>query len=204
MMFNANLNPKLVSADFSLAIYNSAFEILGLDEFRRLLRKAGDWEYKLPDQNCQGLSLSDCQNLLNSLIEQYGLLTTQGICFRLGRVIYQYFRRNYPEVIFNNSMEKRLQSLDKRISNELEALTQWISKNMACQIDMAKENKNWMIRISLFEKYLLEINMISFYFLNGILQECLEWMDNRHKFKIEMQINPIDDYRTYSISISHQ
>lgn len=203
-MFNTTPNPQLISAVFSQAIYHGALELFGLVELRGLLRKAGDLESKLSVQGCQGLSSLDCQDLFNSLIEQYGLLTTQGICLRLGRAIYQYLRRNYPEVIFNNSMEKRMRSLEKRITNELEKLTQWLQKNLACQMGMEKENENWIIRMNLFEKCHPEINTTSFYFFNGILQECLEWMDSRHRYRIEMISNPIDDHSSYSISISYQ
>ncbi len=203
-MFNTNPNPQLISAIFSQAVYHGALEIFGLVELRGLLRKAGDWESKLSDQGCQGLSSLDCQDLLNSLIEQYGLLTTHGICLRLGRVIYQYLRRNYPEVIFNYSMEKHMWSLEKRITNELEKLTQWLQKNLACQIGMEKENENWIIRMNLFDKCHPEINKISFYFFNGILQECLEWMDSRHRYRIEMLSDSRDDHSSYSISIRYQ
>jgi hypothetical protein len=204
IMFNADPDSQLISTVFSLAIYHGALEIFGLVELRGLLEKVGDWESKLSGKGCHGLSSLDCQDLLNSFIEQYGLLATQGICVRLGRVIYQYLRRNNPEIIINNSMEKRMQSLDNRISNELEVLTQCLQKNMACQIGMEKENKNWIIRMNLFEKYHPEINKISFYFFNGILQECLEWMDSRHRYRIEMLFNPIDDHDSYRISISYQ
>ena len=203
-MLNANPEPLLISADFSQAIYYGALEILGMVELRGLLKKAGDWDSKLSDQGYQGLSSLDCQDLLNSLIGQYGLLTTQGICLRMGCVIFQYLRRNYPEIIFNNSIEERMWPLDKRIMNELENLTHWLQKNLACQLRMAKENKNWIIRMNLFEKCHPEINKISFYFFNGILQECLEWMDSRHRYKIETYSDPIDDHSSYSISISYQ
>jgi len=203
-MFNTNNKPQLVSAVFSKAIYYGALEILGVDGLEGLLKKAGDWDGKFSDQDCQGLSSWDCQDLLNSLIEHYGLLTAQGICLRSGRVIYQYLHRNFPEIIFNNTIEKRMQPLDKRITDELENLIQWLQKNLACQIGMEKEKENWIVRLKLIENYHPEINKISFYFFNGILQECLEWMDSRHRYKIVLLSDSTDDQSSYGISIGYQ
>ena len=203
-MLNTNPEPLLISANFSQAIYYGAFEMLGAFELRKLLKKTGNCNVKLSDHGCQGLSSSEFKDLLNSLIGQYGLLTAQGICLRIGRVIFQYLRRNYPEIIFNNSIEEHMQPLDKWIGNELENLTQWLQKNLACQIGMDKENENWVIRMNLFEKCHPEINKIYFYFFNGILQDCLEWMDSRHRYRIEMFSNSKDDHSSYGISISYQ
>jgi len=94
-------------------------------------------------------------------------------------------------------------SLDKRITDELMNLTQWLQKNLAFQMGVFKEKDYWMIRIKLFKKCHPEINGISFYFFNGILQECLEWMDSRHRYRIKMIPDSIDDLFSYTIAISY-
>ena len=203
-MLNTNPEPLLISAEFSQAIYYGALEMLGAFELRKLFKKTGNCDFKLSGHGCQGLSSLEFKDLLNALIEQYGLLTAQGIFLRIGCTTFQYLRRNSLEIIFNSSIEESMRPLDKRITNELENLTQWLQKNLTCQIGMEKENENWIIRMNLFEKCHPEINKISFYFFNGILRESLEWMDSRHRYRIKMLSNPIDDHSSYRISINYQ
>jgi len=203
-MFYISHDPILISTDFTQAILYGALEVLGSGELKKLLRLPEDRYLSLSDCGVQGLSSSVCMELLNAFIGQYGLITAQGICLRIGRATFQFLRRKHPEIIFNNSVEQRMRPLEERIMNELVNLTQWLQKNLACQIGMEKEKEDWIIRMKLFEKCHPEINMISFYFFNGILQECLEWMDSRHSYKIEMLSDLMGSLSSYSISICYQ
>jgi hypothetical protein len=202
-MLYTNPELPLISSDLSQAIYYGALEMLGAFELRKFLKKAGDLDAKLSDHSCQRLSASDCKKLLNSLIEQYGLLTAQGICLRIGRVTFQYLRRNNPEIIFCNSFEECMLPLEKRINNELRSLTQWLQMHQTCKFRMEKENENWIITMNYPEECQSEMNNPSCYFFNGILQESLEWIDSHRRYRVEMHSDSVNDYRSYGFSISY-
>ncbi len=202
-MLNTNPEPSMISANLSQAIYYSALELLGGVELKKILKKAGDLDAELSNPSFQRLSTSDFRKLLDVLIEQYGLLTAQGICLRIGRVAFQYIRRNNPK-IFNNPIEERMLSLDKRIKNELEKLTQWLQMNSFCKFQMEKKNENWIITMNYPEECHSEMNDPGLYFYSGILQESLEWMDCHQQYKVITNSINKNDHRSYEFSISYQ
>lgn len=193
----------MISADLSQAIYYGAFEMLGPFELGELLRKTGSWDVQLPDHGCHGLSSSEVKDLLDSINQQYGLLTAQGFYLRIGRVSFHYLRRNNPQMIFDNSIEKRMLLLEDQINNELEKETHWLQKNLVCQLHVKKQKDNWIIKVNHSEESPQEINNAILFFLKGLLQECLEWMDSRHRYVMSMLSDPVDN-NSYSISISSQ
>lgn len=201
-MLNTNPESLLISVDLSQAIYYGALEMLGGFELKKFLKKVGNLDAELSDNSFQRLSASDFKEILNALIAQYGLLTVQGICLRIGHVTFQYIRRNNPK-IFNNPIEERMLPLEKRINNELEKITQWLQMNLVCKFRMEKENENWIIVVHYPEECQLKMESPTPYFFNGILQESLEWMDNHQRFRVVMHSDSKNDHRSYNFSISH-
>jgi hypothetical protein len=193
----------MISADLSQAIYYGAFEILGPFELGELLKKTEFRAVHLPGDGCNGLSSSEVKDLLDSINQRYGLLTAQGFYLRIGRVSFHYLRRNNSQMIFDNSIEKRMQLLEDQINNELEKETHWLQKNLVCQFRVKKQKSNWIIKVNLSVEYPPEINNTSYFFLKGFLQECLEWMDSRHRYVISMLSDTVDN-DSYSISIGSQ
>jgi hypothetical protein len=203
-MTKAVSNPQMISAVLFRAIYHGALEILGEVRLKEFLKKRGDGDGNLSDQKRNGLSSLECQDLLNSLVSQFGLLTVQGICLRIGQVVFQIIRRNYPEVISNIFNKESLQPQGNRITSQLENLSRWLQDNMACQIVMENGKGNWILKVKLLELYSSEMVKNCFYFFNGILQECLEWMDNRNRYRIEMHSDSIEDFNSFRITIRNQ
>jgi len=193
----------MISADLSQAIYYGTFEMLGSLELAELLKKTGFLELRWSDKSCIGLTSKEVKDLLDSIHEQYGLLTAQGFYLRIGRVAFQYLRRNDPQIILDNSIEKRMQLLDDQIRGELEKDTNWLQENLNCQIHVKKQESNWIIFVNHPLEYPPEINKASFYFLKGFLQECLEWIDSRHRFVISYLPDPVHK-NSHRISISSQ
>ncbi len=200
----SNINPQSppISADFSQAIYYGALELLGEFELKKILKKVGNLDAEISGLFFHHLPASDFKEIPNVLIAHYGLLTAQGICLRIGRVTFQYLRRNNPE-IFNNPVEERMLSLDRRINNNLTKLIQWLQMNLACKFRMEMENENWIITMNYPEECLLEGNNPGHYFFIGIFQECLEWMDGHQRYKVEMPPDSKNDHRSYRFFISY-
>jgi hypothetical protein len=202
-MFNSNHESLMISADLSQAIYYATFEMLGSFELAKLLKKTGFLDLRLSDKSCIGLTSSEVKELLVSIHEQYGFLTAQGFYLRIGRVAYQYLRRIDPQIILDNLFEKRMQLLEDQISGELEKDTNWLQKNLKCQLHMKKQEGKWIIIVTHPQECPPEINKASFYFLNGFLQESLEWMDNRHRYVISFLPDPVHN-NSHCISIDSQ
>jgi len=202
-MVDTKLDSPLISFILSRAIFQGALEVLGVVELKGLLKKGGDLGFENLDQGCLSLSSMECQDLIDSLLSQYGLITAQGLCLRIGQVVFQYLRRNYQEDILGNLTEKRMWPLEKQISDELINLTQWLQNNLACQMEVSRQKEYWLITIKLSKRCHPEIKMISFYFFNGILRECLEWMDSRHRYKIFVSPDSIDLLTSYTMVISY-
>jgi hypothetical protein len=202
-MFNSNHKSLMISADLSQAIYYGTFEMLGSFELAKLLKKTGFLDLRGSDKSCIGLTSSDVKELLNSIHEHYGLLTAQGFYLRIGRVAFQYLRRNDPQIILDNSIEKRMQLLEDQISGELEKDTNWLQKNLNCQMHVKKQEGNWIINVTHPLECPPEINNASYYFLKGFLQECLERMDNRHRVVISFIPDPVHP-NSQCISIGSQ
>lgn len=193
----------MISADLSQAIYYGTFEMLGTFELAKLLKKTGFLDLRWSGKSCIGLTSKEVKDLLDSITEQYGLLTAQGFYLRIGRVAFQYLRRNDPQIILDNSIEKRMQLLEDQISGELEKETNWLQKNLNCKIHVKKQEGNWIIIVTHPLECSPEINKARFYFLKGFLQESLEWMDNRHRYVISFLPDPVQNNSHY-ISIDSQ
>ena len=185
-MLNTNHEPLMISSDLAQAINYGAFEVLGSFEMGELLKKTGSCVVPLPGKSCTGLSTLEVKDLLYLINKQYGLITGQGFYLRIGRVTYQYLRRKNPQMIIDNSIEKRMQLLEDQISIELGNNANWLQKNLDCQIRVKKKKENWIIIISHPVDHSPEMYNASFFFLKGFLQECLEGIDNRHRYVISI------------------
>jgi hypothetical protein len=203
-MFNLNREPQMISADLAQAIYYAACEVLGSFELREILKKTRLCVVQSPDNRHNSMSSSEVKDLVILINQRYSLPTGQGFFLRIGRMTFQYLRRNNSQMIIDNSMEKHMQLLEVQINNELKKDTSWLQKNLGYQMDVKKQKGNWMIIVDYPVERSPEINNASFFFLRGFFQECLEWMDNRHRYVISFVSDPIRNNISYSISISSQ
>jgi hypothetical protein len=202
-MFYSNHAPRMISADLARAINYATYEVLGPFELGELLKKTDSNVVQVRDNGCNGMSLSEVKDLVISINERFGLLTAQGFFFQIGRVTFQYLRRNNSQMIFDNSIDKRLQPLEDQISSELEKDAKWLHKKLDYQMEVKKHKGNWMIIVNHPLERSPEISSTSYFFLKGLFHECLEWMDNRHRYVISWLSDPVHN-NSFSISINPQ
>jgi hypothetical protein len=199
-MINASQDSLLISANLSKAIYHGAFEMLGQFE----LKKTWDLDVSSSDHRYPGLTFSEVNQLLVRFIQQYGLPTVQGILLRIGRETFQNLRRNNPEIGFNKSIERRMQPLHKRLNSELTKLLEWMQLNTSCQYQVVSEDNKRVIHLTFKERFEKEIRTTIFYFYRGVIEACLDWVENLYRYRIELVSDLLDDQRTLSISVGYQ
>lgn len=172
--------------EFCQLLYQSALEVLGKDDLQMLLASS---RLNLDHEDhivWKPISLEQVDCFSTALKEKYGLLSTRGISQLIGRATFRHLRRTNQTIQKIGSMQNRLQPFYHRIFSGLRSFIELLEKHHLIPVILIKEIPGWRIifKLDLISNSLRELNVIS-YFLKGMFQEFLEWMDVHRNFKIE-------------------
>jgi len=153
-------------------------EILGRKDWDSLIQNSGINTGLIQGNNIPALQ--------NELIKRYGLKTAQGIWQRVGRVAFHYIRRHFNPFVQLTRGENRYKPFSIRLPLGLQALNEFLSQNLDCQLSVITQEKGWQIDIDHCPECSRdEVDQQGSFFLRGLLQEYLLWIDARKDFRIE-------------------
>jgi len=169
-------NPR--SSKFAQIFSYCFIEILGCKDWDNLIQNSG--------MNAELIQRNDIPALQKELIKKYGLKTAQGIWQRVGRVAFHYIRRHFNPFIQLTRGENRYQPLSFRLPAGLHALNEFFNENLGCQLTVTTQGKGWQIDVNHCpECSHIDTDQQGCFFLRGLLQEYLLWIDARKDFRIE-------------------
>jgi hypothetical protein len=184
-MLDADSKLLAISLEFSRILFRSAFEILGEDDLNWVLCKT-----KLPNPITNGLSCEQVYSLERILNEFFGLLSAQGLSLRIGRIAFQTMRREFEEIKNLGMIDNRLKPLPKRLHYSFVVLGKTLNKHLGVQMVTKESIKGWRVKTKMKMKNDISINLRT-YFIKGLIQEFLEWLDARKDFRIEDSVENI-------------
>lgn len=172
--------------EFCQSLYRSASEVLGEDELHALLVSSTLNLARDDHLVWKSISIDQLDCFLISLKEKYGLINTRGISQLIGRAVFRHLRRSNQTIQQIGSMQNRLQPFSQRIFLGLQSYIEFLKKHLLIPISLNEEVPGWQIifNVDLQPNSLRELNAIS-YFLKGMFEEFLEWMDVHRNIKIE-------------------
>lgn len=160
-------------------IFSYCFEeILGRKDWDKLIQNSG--------MNLKLIHENNFPALQKELIKRYGLKTAQGIWQRVGRVAFHQIRRHFNPFVQLTRGENRYQPLSFRLPAGLYALNEFLNENLACQLSVITQEKGWQIDVDHCPECSHdEADQQCCFFLRGLLQEYLLWIDARKEFRVE-------------------
>jgi len=176
--------------EFTQLLYLSVLEVLGETEFNSLIESSALKVEGRDDPTRKPIAIDQLNSFLNALVNKYGLLSTRGFILLIGRATFRNLRRRNQAIQEIGSMQRRLEPFSTRIFLGLSDCIKLLQGHISTPIQLIETTPGWQVEFNdvVNLESMREINAFSF-FLKGILQEFLEWMDPRRSFKVE-ELNP--------------
>jgi len=176
--------------EFTQLMYLSVLEVLGETEFNLLIESSTLKVDNRDDPTWKPITIDQLNSFLNVLVNKYGLLSARGFVLLTGRATFRNLRRRNQDVQEIGSIQHRLEPFSTRIFLGLRDCIKLLQDHLTTPIQLIETTPGWQVEFNdgINSELMREINAFSF-FLKGILQEFLEWMDPRRKFKVE-ELNP--------------
>ena len=176
----------VADGEFCQMLHQGALEVLGETDLRILLVLSALKTDNNNDPIWKPISIDQVNRFLTALVKKYGLLSTRGISQLIGRAAFSSMRHTNKTIQEIGSIQRRLEPFSQRMLSGLREYFEMLQEHILIPITIIETTTGWQIEFNddLKSGPACEVNAISF-FLKGMLQEFLEWMDSRRNFKIE-------------------
>lgn len=157
-----NHRQSYCSVAFSQVIFQAAVDVLGQPEAAKLL---------LQDNGCMAPD-----DLIDSLVQRYGVCGGRGIAQRMGRAAFKYFLDLYGDELNLTGIDFRLMPTGRRLQAGLEIVSRKLSEECGAQINLDADSSAYYWLILWQRETGDQVGQHDFaYFLAGMAQELMSW-----------------------------
>lgn len=132
------------------------------------------------------------------LANMYDDLTAKGLLIRMGRVSLMTIRMRYPQISNLGSLENRLKPIDRRFTDSLEAVAEWLSQVFGLNIESEKEES---MQYRMLFPPVERDQSYALFFIFGFLEEFCTWLDARKAYRLTFQESEASTHPAMDIAI---
>jgi hypothetical protein len=191
-----NQTPATFPAEISCLFIGGLEEILGRDETESLVRAFNQNPQVIVNENLiqRPLTLMEINLILAELVSRYGLLGSQGLILRVGRVVFKDFYRTHSQDLGFRDLNYRMLPKPERIKIGLEKIAHEFEKLYSGEVIVAEDQEvyswkfkcpNWPVESDAGRTALI-------YFFLGIFQEFLAWVTGGKYFHPVREVEDSD------------